>query len=440
MKWWTSEWNWWTVRSKRLMYVVLIFLVIFHFFFLKNFYMETLLIWKKLLAIPLTPETADESINYTRNSPYITKWRNFTQREIASLSVLGRRLFLDEDVGREQKRKFIILAWKQTEVDEEKFIREFGEEKLDPFRFCSVKNCKLVIEDHYAHKADAIIFQMHRTKSASTYPRRTNFRQRWIWLTTEGPYHTLNFAQDKDISHYNGIFNWSMSYRMNSDVPVPYGRTVKMSGEEASNYEKVDYFNIKAKLAAAMMSNCNGENNRTAYVKQLQKYIEIDVYGPCFQIKQCHGHHNRDCVLLHEYKFFLAFENSNCKEYITEKVWWQSFQKGAIPVVMGPKIEDYWKFLPPNSFIHVDEFQSPYYLAKYLMFLEYNKAEFMKYHAWRSHYKVLNEHGFHGAHSYQYCRVCEALNYNDPAPKVYYHMERTVNKDTQCYPAKKKFG
>ncbi|XP_066979602.1 3-galactosyl-N-acetylglucosaminide 4-alpha-L-fucosyltransferase FUT3-like [Macrobrachium rosenbergii] len=444
MKSLTSEWNWWPVRSRKLMYGVLMFLVIFLVYFLENFHTATLLIWKKFLVIPPTPEnrtwptlleTANHSIIYPRNSPYTKNWRNFTQREIRSLSVLGRRLYLEEDVGSEQKRNFIILAWKQTEGDEEKFIREFGEEKLDPFRLCSVKNCKLVTKNFYSRKADAIIFHLHRTKKASTYPRRANFNQRWIWLTEESPYHTLYFAEDKDFSHYNGIFNWSMSYRMNSDVPMPFGRTVRMTDKETSKYEKVDYFNIKTKLAASMMSNCDAKNNRAEYANQLQQYIDIDIYGPCFKTKWCRGHHNRDCVLLHEYKFFLAFENSNCKEYITEKVWWQSFQKGAIPVVMGAKIEDYRKFLPPNSFIHVDEFQSPYHLAKYLMYLEYNRAAFMEYHAWRSHFKVLNEHGNHGSHSYHYCRVCEALNYNDPTPKVYNHMELTVNEDTQCYPA-----
>ncbi|XP_066979603.1 alpha-(1,3)-fucosyltransferase 7-like [Macrobrachium rosenbergii] len=434
----TFEWAWQRVRSWRLMHLVIMFLVIcYSYLYFKNIYTGKFLM---ALTTPenLTgahfPETVHSPAFSHRDSPYPENWRNLTRQEMESLSVLGRRMYLEEDVGKQQNKTFVILAWNQSEVDNERLIREFGGEELDPFRFCSVKNCQLVTKDVFSEKADAIIFHLHRTNRASTYPSRANFNQRWIWLTDESPYNTLYFAEDKDISNYNGIFNWSMSYRMDSDVPVPYGRTVRMTDKEASKYEKVDYFNIKAKLAAAMLTNCESTNNRTGYVRQLRKYIDVDIYGICFGIKWCQGHLNRDCVLLNEYKFFLAFENSNCKDYITEKVWWQSFQKGAIPVVMGTKTEDYRKYLPPNSFIHVDDFQSPYHLGKYLMYLEHNRTAFMEYHAWRSHFKVLNEHSYYGSNSHHYCRVCEALNYNDPAPTVYNYMELTWNNDTQCYP------
>ena len=41
----------------------------------------------------------------------------------------------------------------------------------------------------------------------------------------------------------------------------------------------------------------------------------------------CGGHFMRDCPDLDDYKFYLAFENSLCSEYITEKLWWNSFSK-----------------------------------------------------------------------------------------------------------------
>ena len=41
-----------------------------------------------------------------------------------------------------------------------------------------------------------------------------------------------------------------------------------------------------------------------------------------------------------QYKFFLAFENSNCKEYITEK-FWRSLHYGLVPVVFGAPMMDY---------------------------------------------------------------------------------------------------
>ena len=44
----------------------------------------------------------------------------------------------------------------------------------------------------------------------------------------------------------------------------------------------------------------------------------------------CAGHFMRDCPDLDDYKFYLAFENSLCSEYITEKVWWNSYSKVMI--------------------------------------------------------------------------------------------------------------
>ncbi|XP_068243431.1 4-galactosyl-N-acetylglucosaminide 3-alpha-L-fucosyltransferase FUT5-like [Palaemon carinicauda] len=366
------------------------------------------------------------------SSSRIHNWRNLTHLEIKSLSVVGRRNFLQENVGTPQKRNFTILTWLTGPSIERRLIKEYGPEKLDPFRFCSVKNCDITYDSSLADKADAILIHLHRTKGPSSFPNRTNFKQRWIWLTDECPYYTFMMAKDKDISHYNGYFNWSMSYRMDSDVPVPYGRTLEMTYDEASLYEKVDYFKIKSNFTAIMGSNCGGGNKRWDYVKELKKYMDLDVYGRCGTLK-CPGHFTRDCDALNSYKFYLAFENANCREYITEKAWWNAIQKGAVPVVMGGKVEGYRKLLPPKSFIHIDEFQSPKHLAEYLLSLSKDSTKYMEYHAWRSRYRVVNEHGYLGAPVFHYCRICEALNYNDPAPKTYNNMEVFWNKNTDCY-------
>jgi glycoprotein 3-alpha-L-fucosyltransferase len=54
---------------------------------------------------------------------------------------------------------------------------------------------------------------------------------------------------------------------------------------------------------------------------------------------------------LQEYKFSLAFENSNVEDYVTEK-FFQSLVAGAVPVVVGaPNIQD---FAPgPNTVLHI---------------------------------------------------------------------------------------
>lgn len=38
-------------------------------------------------------------------------------------------------------------------------------------------------------------------------------------------------------------------------------------------------------LIAILGSNCGGKNKRWDYVKELQKYIKVDVYGGCGSLK-----------------------------------------------------------------------------------------------------------------------------------------------------------
>lgn len=56
------------------------------------------------------------------------------------------------------------------------------------------------------------------------------------------------------------------------------------------------------------------------YARELSKYIQVDIYGTCGTLR-CPRSQSQACfdMLDEDYKFYLAFENSNCKDYITEK-------------------------------------------------------------------------------------------------------------------------
>jgi len=85
-----------------------------------------------------------------------------------------------------------------------------------------------------------------------------------------------------------------------------------------------------------------------------------------------------------KYKFCLAFENSHhCKEYITEKLWYNSFYSGTIPIVWGVTKEDYNRLAPPNSFINYDDYNNPQELVDYLKYLDKNDTAYMEYFEWR---------------------------------------------------------
>jgi hypothetical protein len=90
----------------------------------------------------------------------------------------------------------------------------------------------------------------------------------------------------------------------------------------------------------------------------MQNYIPVDVFGGCG--KKCpdkfkDGRESRDCKLIiaTEYKFYLAFENSLCKDYVTEK-FFRILKYNIIPVVLnGASTHLYVRLLNLNfSFIH----------------------------------------------------------------------------------------
>ena len=91
------------------------------------------------------------------------------------------------------------------------------------------------------------------------------------------------------------------------------------------------------------------------------------------------------------YRFYLAFENSDCADYVTEKFWANGLKHDVIPIVMGASFEEFSRVAPPGSFIHVDQFNSPEELATFLLELSKNETEYRKYFQWRNQGRVVDE-------------------------------------------------
>ncbi|CAK9796886.1 Glycoprotein 3-alpha-L-fucosyltransferase A [Anthophora quadrimaculata] len=370
-----------------------------------------------------------------------TKW-NFTRKQIGKMSLLGRWLLSSEGsppppVINKKRGSYLILVWKHGKFLERRHIKRFTNKKFSPWENCTAKKCILSYRSKDLDVADAVVFHLHLTQSASELPTRTQWNQRWIFLTDESPMHTFLYG-NQELSKYNGLFNWSMTYRMDSDVPVPYGRTISRSFEysQDKNFLKDFIKKSKTKLVTVMGSNCAGTNGRWNYISELKLILDndLDIYGKCLNgnTTACPGHFDEDCSTLNMYKFYLAFENSNCDEYITEKVFWHGYHKLAIPVIMGAPKKNCEQLLPPRSFLHVNDFANPTALANYIHYLNQHDDKYFEYHEWRKYYKVINEHGYFGSISKHYCRICEALHYNFPDVKAYEDIESFWNKKRDC--------
>jgi len=120
--------------------------------------------------------------------------------------------------------------------------------------------------------------------------------------------------------------NWTVSYRRDSTIAVSYGKYARKTNVNSSE-QIVDYSGGKSKQVAWIVSNCHAKNNRLDYAHELAKFIDVDIYGACGSLN-CNRTGPESChnLLVKNYRFFLAFENSNCKDYITEKLYHIAFE------------------------------------------------------------------------------------------------------------------
>jgi hypothetical protein len=165
----------------------------------------------------------------------------------------------------------------------------------------------------------------------------------------------------------------------------------------------------KKKLIFWLVSDCETDNKREEYAKKLNKYIPVDIYGQCnwketlnVTINRGTKKENQNSLsnLQQQYKFYLAFESSNCYDYVTEK-FFRALGQGLIPIVMGGA-KNYEKFAPHKSYININDYESPLKLAQYLNYLDKNDNDYIKYFDW------INNYGTYRLS--QWCQLCQKLN------------------------------
>ncbi|VDK74390.1 unnamed protein product [Dibothriocephalus latus] len=221
--------------------------------------------------------------------------------------------------------------------------------------------------------------------------------QTWALESGESPFHMPPISV-----HFRKHFKIFLTTNSESHVPWVYGVFVANEQPEhtmppheqihmldSNNTRGLPVHHAQRKNKAfALISNSVPRNKRMDYIAELTNYAQVDIYGeagrPCPGV----GGNCLETLALH-YKFYLAFENSNCVDYITEKFVMNALQFGILPVVMGAPREDYCAIAPPNSFIHVDDFSSPAQLAEYMNWLDQNDTAYASYFAWRAYGKIV---------------------------------------------------
>ncbi len=136
-----------------------------------------------------------------------------------------------------------------------------------------------------------------------------------------------------------------------------------------------------------VVSNCHAYNARERYLGKLMEIIKIDSYGGCLRNKFTHTNERMqgNIELFSKYKFVIAIENSNCVDYVTEKLV-HAVASGSIPIVAGAQnMPDYLKFLPKNSYINIYDYKSQVDLAKHINTISANKTLYESYIPFKRH-------------------------------------------------------
>lgn len=181
-------------------------------------------------------------------------------------------------------------------------------------------------------------------------PRSRSEYQNYVFVSDEPP------ALYRIHPLYNNFFNYTWTYKLDSDATMKYFIVKNKAGKVIGPKKDMNWMDIedmkptpkrvkkilrtKRKAAVWFATDCPTPSKREAYINVLQDELKvynlnIDTYGRCGQMKcpkykmeECHAFVEKD------YYFYLAFENSMCEDYVTEKLL-TALEHYTVPIVFG---------------------------------------------------------------------------------------------------------
>lgn len=259
-------------------------------------------------------------------------------------------LFLNNVRGSEKDNSLIyILTWATSHLtpapDSQKGQQYFMNQK------CLYQNCFLTNNQSYftdIRQFDVILFHavsVHEPEIALPSARLES--QKYVFMSNEP---SVLYPIP---SRYNGFFNYTFTYILHSDSTWRFFIVKDKEGKVIAPKEDVNWVDIKdmkstsaeiifklqrkSKAAAWFVSHCETPSQREVFVRKLNDELRnykltVDVFGDCGSL-DCT---NEQCPVLieNDYFFYLVFENSMCKDYVTEKVL-VATKHFAVPIVYG---------------------------------------------------------------------------------------------------------
>jgi len=213
--------------------------------------------------------------------------------------------------------------------------------------------------------AKGVLFHARDVDFATLPPRDINGAQPWIFFSQEPP--TMDDWPLRT-PEYLRLFDYAMTYRRDSDFPVPY---------VGADLDDVVRHPIRVPLAekeraapiAWVQSNCRSFSHREEYMRELMALVPVHSFGRCLRNQPWPRAPTAsggtrpltNAEVFARYRFAIVAENSACDDYVTEKLL-NALDATVVPIVAGPRAQ-YAAYLPaPDVAIYMDE-HSPAELA-----------------------------------------------------------------------------
>lgn len=346
----------------------------------------------------------------------------------------------EEEFQEDANRLKIILYWNEWDS-------VMGNQPLID-GLCPVTSCIFTPDRSLLNHSHVVLFfANNETKLNDALPEYRQPHQRFVFVARHASIELnslISALTEDDRIRYN-FFNWTMTYRRDSDIVfresfgaiknapelMDRGRKTKkmfsplqLMKRPSVRARAVSRIGSKKKLAAWFPKQCSTSVRREEYARQLGQHVPVDVYGQCGNLScdfECYQ--NSFNTIRADYKFYLAFEEFWCADYVTPE-FYKVLDYDTVPIVLGGA--DYEALAPPNSFINALDFPSAGALGQYLLFLDRNPEFYSKYFEWKKDYQaVLSPKS-------GWCDLCRMAHDVSYKPKVYKDIKNWWIDEVKC--------
>ena len=350
-------------------------------------------------------------LNEHISSPFFQRYQDLPPSSSGSFE-FDSSLNLTNNIGSELSNisatsDVLILLWSEMH---NKYWHRFANETplpcADTTAGSSPCACRFTRDKTLVNSSSALIWDLVRKEKSFPSIRKPD--QYWILLNSEFLRMTNTYFPYKT----SNLFNLSAGYHEDTDIHLPYGMCRPRDSQQIIQQNIIV---DKKGTCLGLISACNDARSlRLHYIRQLNMSIPVEIIGRCgIRTPKTGGRGffgtekssiKRD--LLNNYKFYLSFENTLCKHYITEKVF-KVLQDDiqTVPIVRG--FGPYKDLLPPHSYIDTADYATTEDLAQYLKLLVSDSELYLKYFKWRETFKCFD---FYLDLLYEWpCRICKHI-------------------------------